>query len=161
MKRKVIVNLINISHIVKFLDKDSKFKLVRGLVFSIIDFYKTLDCSLPNIIVKGPQILINSATRIIAGYPRFSRVRINPICISLQILQIKARIKYKVCLLTNKAIQCKELLYLNKVLELRESITINFWSNHDTWKRVEHRVPALVSLIDFSNIVQLSFIILC
>ena len=38
VKRKVIVNLINISCIAKFIDKDSKRKLVHGLVFSKIDF---------------------------------------------------------------------------------------------------------------------------
>ena len=31
VKRKVIVNLINISRIAKFIDKDSKMKLVHGL----------------------------------------------------------------------------------------------------------------------------------
>ena len=37
VKRKVIVNLINISRIAKFIDQESKMKLVHGLVFSIID----------------------------------------------------------------------------------------------------------------------------
>ena len=41
-KRKVIVNLINIFLSAKFINKDSKLKLVRGLVFSINDFRNSL-----------------------------------------------------------------------------------------------------------------------
>ena len=89
-------------------------------------------------------MLINSAARIVVGLPRFSRERITPICIDLHILPIKARIKYKICLLTHKAIHCREPLYLNEMLELKESSTINLRSNHDTWKLVEHRVPGPV-----------------
>ena len=33
VKRKVIINLINVSRIAKFIDNDSKIKLVHGLVF--------------------------------------------------------------------------------------------------------------------------------
>ena len=33
LKRNVIVNIINISRIAKFIDTDSKMKLVRGQVF--------------------------------------------------------------------------------------------------------------------------------
>ena len=38
VKRNVIVNLINISRIVNFIDKESKMKLILGLVFSITEF---------------------------------------------------------------------------------------------------------------------------
>ena len=53
VKRKVIVNLIYISRIAKFIEKDSKIKLVHGLVFSIIDFCDSLYYGLANIILNG------------------------------------------------------------------------------------------------------------
>ena len=71
--RKVIVNLIYISRIVKFIDKDSKMKLVDGFVFSIIVFCNCLYYSLSNIMLIGLQMLINSAARIVVSFPRFSR----------------------------------------------------------------------------------------
>ena len=94
-------------------------------------------------------MLINSAARIFVGFPKFSRERITPICIDLHMLPIKARIKYKICLLTHKVIHCREPLYLNEKLELKESSTINLRSNHDSLKLVEHRVPGPVFTIRY------------
>ena len=96
VKRKVIVNLIDISRFAKFIDQESKMKLVHGLVFSIINFCNSLFYGLPNIILNGLQMLINSAARIAVGFPRFSSESITPVCIDLHVLPIKARIKYKI-----------------------------------------------------------------
>ena len=60
VKRKVIVDLNNISRIARFIDKNSKMKLVHELDFSINDFCNTLYYHLPNII-NCLQMLINSA----------------------------------------------------------------------------------------------------
>ena len=92
VERKVI-NLNNISRIIKFIDKDSKIKLVHWLVFSIIDFCNSLYYGLSNLILSGLQMLINSAARLVVGFKRFSRERLTPICINLHILPIKTRIK--------------------------------------------------------------------
>ena len=89
-------------------------------------------------------MLINSAARIAVGFPRFLRENNTPICIELRILPIKARTKYKICLLTHKAIHCRKPLYLNEMLELKESSTINLRNNHNKWKLVEHSVPGPV-----------------
>ena len=43
-----------------------------------------------------------------------------PICIDLHILPMKAKTNYKRFLLTHKALQHKETLYLNEMLEQRE-----------------------------------------
>ena len=53
--RKVIDNLINVSRITKFIDKDSKMKLVHGLVFSIIHFRNSLYYGLPHISSMGSK----------------------------------------------------------------------------------------------------------
>ena len=75
------------------------------------------------------------------GLPKLSRERFTSIRISLRILPIKDRNKFKIHQLTHKAIQCREPLYLSESLDLKESSTINLRSNHDTWKVVEHSVP--------------------
>ena len=70
------------------------------------------------------KMLINSAAGIVVGFPRSSREIITPVCIDLHILPSKARIKYKNCLLDHKAVQCKEPMYFNEMLELRVPSTI-------------------------------------
>ena len=139
VKRKVIVSLINISRIAKFIDQESKMKLVHGLVFSKIDFCNSLYYGLPSIILNGLQMLINSAAGIVVGFPRSSTERITPVCIDLHVLPIKARNEKEICLFAHNAIQCKELLFLNEMIQLREPSTINSRSNYDTWKLVENR----------------------
>ena len=71
----------------------------------------------------------------------------------LCVLPIKARIKYKICLLAHKAIQSKERLYLNEMLEVREPSNINLRSKYDTRK--------LVSPIEVLNNVHLISIARC
>ena len=60
--------------------------------------------------------MINNAARVITGMPRYSRERITPINISLHFLPIKARIQYKLCLLTFKAMNHGEPRYLKELL---------------------------------------------
>ena len=96
-------------------------------------------------------MLINSAAIIVVGFPRISRESFTSIFIHLHNLPIKARIKYKVCLLTHKATLCREPLYLNEMLELKESSTINLRINHDTWNLVKHRIPGPVFSPVFTN----------
>ena len=90
IKSKAIGNLINISRISSYLDKSSRLKLVHGLVFSRIDFCNPLYFGLPNTKLKQLQLIINDATRLVAGLPRFSRERITPIAIELHFFSDKS-----------------------------------------------------------------------
>ena len=49
--------------------------------------------------------------------PRFSRDRITPKCIDLHFLPIKARIEFKICLLTFKAMKYGKPSYLSDLLK--------------------------------------------
>ena len=86
-------------------------------------------------------LIFNSAATIFVGFPRFSREINTPIYIDLHILPIKGRINYENFLLIHKNMQSREPSCLKKMLELRESSSMNLQSNHDTWKLVEHTVP--------------------
>ena len=116
-KRKVIYNLINISRISKYINEASRMKLVHCLVFSVLDFCNSLYYGLPNHDLHSFQILINSAARIVIGMPQFSRDRITPVCITLHFLPFKARIIYKICLLTYKAVKYGQPRYLANLLK--------------------------------------------
>ena len=96
-------------------------KLVHGLVLSKIDFCNSIFYDLPDCDLRSLQILINGAVRLVTDLPRFSREHISPFLIDLHILPIKARIEYKICLLTFKALHHGEPKYLAELLRKREN----------------------------------------
>ena len=116
-KQKAIGNLINISKVSKFMDKESRLKLVHGLVLSHIDFCNSLYAGLPNNKLHPLQMIINCCARLVMGIPRFSHDRITPVCIELHFLPLKARIKYKICLLAFKALKYGQPAYLRELLQ--------------------------------------------
>ena len=119
IKGKAIGNLINISRIAKYIDKDCRLKMIHGLVISRIDFCNALYVGLPNNRLRSLQMIVNSSARLITGMPRFSRRRITPVCIELHFLPIKARINYKICLMTYKALKHGQPSYLLENLQLQ------------------------------------------
>ena len=121
VKSKVIGNLINISRISKFLNKSSILKLVHGLILSKIDFCNSIFYDLPDCDLRSLQLVLNSAVRLVVGLPRFSREHMSPFLIDLHILPVKARIIYKICLLTYKALHSGEPKYLAELLHRRET----------------------------------------
>ena len=68
-------------------------------------------------------MLINSAARVATGIPHYSRERITPVCMNLHFLPIKARIKFKICLLTYKALNSGDPKYLSDLLKPRANST--------------------------------------
>ena len=54
--------------------------------------------------------------------PRYSQKYITPCCINIHILPIKARIIYKICLLTHKALIYEQPRYLLDLLHRREGV---------------------------------------
>lgn len=146
VKRKAIGNLINISRISKFLDEGSRLKLIHGLVFSHIDFCNSLYYGLPNTDLRSLQLIIHSAARVVAGMPCFSHDRITPVCIDLHFLPIKARIIYKICLLTYKAMNFDEPRYLRELLMKRSACVSRQMRSHDEGRLVEPYLSRLVSI---------------
>ena len=116
-KQKAISGLINIAHISSLIDKKHRIQLVHSLVFSQIDFCNSLYYGLPNADLHPLQMILNSAARLIVNLPRFSRERITPICIDLHFLPIRARIEFKICLLTFKTLKFGQPSYLSDLLK--------------------------------------------
>ena len=116
VKKKVYGNLINLSRISGFLDRDTRLKLVHGLVLSSLDFCNSIYYGLPNSVLHGLQIALNAAARLVMDMPRYSRDSVTAICIDLHFLPIRARIEYKICLLTYKAVKFGQPKYLADLL---------------------------------------------
>ena len=117
VKKKAIGDLINIAKISKFIDRESKLKVVHGLILTQIDFCYALLYGLPKTDLHGIQMILNAAVRIIMKMPRYSTDRITPRTIELHFLPVKAGIEYRICLLAHKPLLSDEPRYLKNLLQ--------------------------------------------
>ena len=66
------LDLYNICHIRKFLAKESTETLIHGFITSRLDYCNSLLYGLPNsLILKLPQIHINTCARLVYSVPKF------------------------------------------------------------------------------------------
>ena len=108
-------HLKNLSFVRKYLDIDSMKKLIHNHVISRLDYCNSVYYGLPNYLLKKLQMIMNRAARLIKTIPR--RERITTTLIELHWLPIKARIVYKICVLTFQAKKLGKPTYLNELLE--------------------------------------------
>ena len=104
--------------------------LIHNHVISRLDYCNSIYYRLPNILLKKLQNIQNRAARLIKKIPL--RERITPALIELHWLPMKARITYKICLLTYKAPKFGEPEYLNEHLVpfgLETSVTVRHASD--------------------------------
>ena len=104
--------LRNIAFIRKYLNEDTLKMLMYNHIMSRLDYCNSLYYELPNVLLKKLQSIQNKAARLIRKISL--RERITPVLIDLHWLPIKARIIYKICLLTYKALKFGEPKYLRK-----------------------------------------------
>ena len=109
-------SLKNIAFIKKYLDEASLKKLVHNLVISRLDYCNSLYYNLPVYQLKKIQMVMNRAARLIGGVS--PRERITPTLIELHWLPIKARIIYKICVLTYIALNKEKPKYMREKLFL-------------------------------------------
>ena len=76
VKKKAIGCLINIVRRSKLIDRESKLKLVHGLILTQIEFCNALLYGLPNTSFHGLQMILNATVRIIVIMPRYTTDRI-------------------------------------------------------------------------------------
>ena len=104
----------NIAFIRKYLDRNALQTLISNHILSRLDYCNTLYYALSKSLQKKLQRVQNSAARLITRTKQ--RERITPALIELHWLPIKARIEYKIILLTYKALKYNEPKYLRKML---------------------------------------------
>ena len=120
-------HLRNIGFIKKYLDETTMKMLVQNHVITKLDYCNSLYYGMPNYLLKELQLIMNRAARLIKGVP--PRERITPVLIELHWLPIKARIEYKIDVMTHQALQSGKPEYLRKMLE-------NF--HHDNIMELRH-----------------------
>ena len=108
VKKKAIGSLISIAKISRFNDRESKRKLVHGLILTPLDFCNVLLYGLPNTDLHGIQMILNAAVGIIANMLRYSTDRFTQRTFELNFLPVKARMEYMICLITHKTLPSGE-----------------------------------------------------
>ena len=118
-------HLRNIAFISKYLNEETLKLLIHNHIISRLDYCNSLYYGLPNVLLRKLQNIQNKAARLIRKISQ--RERITPVLIDLHWLPIKARIMFKICLLTYKALKFGEPKYLKEHLipfELETNIMI-------------------------------------
>ena len=105
--------LYNISSIQRVLDMKRTVIIVQALVISRLDYCNSLLCGLPAIPIKRLQRVKNAAARVIAKADR--RDHISPIVFKLHWLPVKLRMKYKILLLTYRALHGLAPTYITEL----------------------------------------------
>ena len=108
-------HLKNIAFVKKYLDEKTIKMLVHNHVISKLDYCNSLYYGLPNYSLKKLQYVMNRAARLVKGLPL--RQRITPAPIDLHWLPIKARLVFKICVITYQALKFEKPEYLRPLLE--------------------------------------------
>ena len=112
----------------KYLDVDSMKKLVHNYIITRLDYCNSLYHELPAYQLKKLQLVFNRAARLIVGTA--PRERITPVLIDLHWFQIKARIVFKICVLTYTALN-KPAYLRNKLSKFTTELGVSIRYSHD------------------------------
>ena len=131
-------HLRNIAFLKRYLDDKTVIMLIHNYVISRLDYCNVLYYALPNYSLKKIQSVFNRAARLIKGLS--PRERITPALIEFHWLPIKARIVFKMCVLTYQALNSEKPGYLRKVLrDFRPSTAVNLRHGDDPYRLEEPR----------------------
>lgn len=108
------LHIRNLYLVKPFITRRCLLTLVHSLVFSRVDYCNALLVGLPNYILKKVQSVLNRAARLIFGVP--PRTPTTSLHIELHWLPVRARIEFKLCLVTFKVLKFGEPRYLAELL---------------------------------------------
>ena len=105
-------HICNLYMIKDFVNRKNLVTFVHSLIVSKVDYCNSLFIRLPNVILKRVQSV--RAARLIFNLP--PRVPTTSSLIELQWLPLKARIEFKICLITFKALKFNQPSYIRELL---------------------------------------------
>ena len=112
--------------------------LVHSLIVSKVYYCNSLFVGLPNVILKRVQSVLNRTARVIFNLP--PRVPTTSSLIELHLLPLKARIEFKICLITFKALKFSQPSYIKELLPLSShESTLGLQSVDDLYRLHEPR----------------------
>ena len=107
-----IRNLYRVKH---FVNERCLLMLVHAMIFSRVDYCNALLVGIPNYLLKKLQSILNKAARLCLSIP--PRTPTTSYLIALHWLPIRARLEFKLCLLTFKVLKFGEPRYLAELLQ--------------------------------------------
>ena len=116
-KKEAIGGLLNIAKTSKFIDRESKLKLVHGLILTQINFRNAFLDGLPNTDLHSLQMIMNDVVSFIAIMPRYNTVRMTQNGVEIYFLPVKPRIEYKKYLSAHKSLLFGEPRYSKNLLQ--------------------------------------------
>ena len=121
--------------------------LVHSLIISKVDYCNSLFIGLPNVILKKVQSVLNRAARLIFNLP--SRVPTTSSLTELHWLPLKARVEFKICLITFKALKFNQSSYIRELLSFSShDSTLGLRSADDPYRLHE---PTAIGKSGFAN----------
>ena len=112
-------HLCNIRRTRKYLSQETTGTLVHAFITFRIDYCNSLLYGLPNNQLAKIQRVLNASARLVCNAPRFCHI--TPIMRDLHWLPIRARINFKVVLLTFKALHGLTPQYLQSLISMKTS----------------------------------------
>ena len=106
-------HLRNISRIRKLLSTTTTETLVHAFITSKLDHCNSL-LNVPKYVIKKLQSVQNAAARLITGSRKYDHI--TPILFELHWLPVSERIKFKIILLTHKALHQQSPIYIQDLI---------------------------------------------
>ena len=113
-------HLLNIKRFRNYLSRESTEMLVHAFITSRVDYCNSLLYGLPNYQLNKLQRVLNASARLVCNAPRFCHI--SPLLRGLHWLPVKARIEFKILLITFKAIHGLAPKYLCDLLTFKSSL---------------------------------------
>ena len=138
------IHLRRIAKIRRLLSMKAAEQLIHAFITSRLDFSNSLLAGLPQSTLQRLQSVQNAAARLLTGNKMHDHI--TPVLYSLHWLPIKQRIKFKVIILTFKALQGSAPLYIQNLLTPRTTRPgLRFTSNMllVPWSRLAITSPRL------------------
>ena len=106
----------NLGRLKNILSVDVRLMLIKQLILSKVDYHNALYVNLPACDVKRLQSVVNAAVRFVYGAGK--RVPARQLLIQAHILPVRYRIRYKICLMTFKALNGLAPGYLSDLIKM-------------------------------------------
>ena len=135
--RQCSFHIRNLYMIRKFFNKESILTLVHSLILSRVDYCNSLLLGLPSCTLKKLQSVLNRAARLIFQLP--PRVPTTSYMIELHWLPVRARVEFKICLITFKALKFQYPQYIVDLLTPVAVGTVMLRSADDPFRLLEPR----------------------
>ena len=113
-------HLHNIKSLRQYLSRESTEMLAHSFFTSLVDYCKSLLYGLPNYQLNKLHRVLNASARLVCNAPRFCHI--SPLLRGPHWLPVKARIQFKILLITFKAIHGLAPKYLCDLLTFKSSL---------------------------------------